>query len=51
MKTDEARLTIRLPMELKIWLDKVKEEEFSSLNYEIVRSIRERKCRIEQEVT
>jgi len=48
---DEARLTIRLPGHLKDWLDAIKEEEGSSINYEIIRSIRERKDREEQKKT
>lgn len=44
----EDRLTIRLPRELKMWLSEKKTEEMSSMNYEIVRSIRERKEREEQ---
>ncbi|WP_319499346.1 hypothetical protein [uncultured Cohaesibacter sp.] len=47
---NEARLSIRLPIELKEWLDQMKENEVSSINYEIVRSIRERKARHEQGV-
>jgi hypothetical protein len=39
---DEARLTIRLPGNLRQWLEHVKEEQGSSINYEIIRSIRDR---------
>ena len=47
---EEARLSVRIPAELKNWLDTMKEKELSSINYEIVRSIRERKERHEREV-
>ena len=47
MKKD-ARIAIRIPFELKEWLCRLKEAETSSMNYEIVKSIRERKARMDQ---
>jgi hypothetical protein len=39
---NQARLTVRLPWKLRRWLEDIKEEQGSSVNYEIIRSIRDR---------
>lgn len=39
---DERRLTVRLPGTLADWLVALKEREGSTVNFEIIRSIKER---------
>lgn len=43
----ETRITLRLPQPMKDWLTEQKEEEGSSVNFEIIRSIKERMERTE----
>lgn len=39
---NEYRLTLRIPIDMRDWLNEVKDQNFTSMNAEIVRSIRER---------
>lgn len=42
MKDTKAQMVIRLPLDIKAWLESEADKNFSSKNSEIVRAIRER---------
>lgn len=42
---DERRLTVRLPGPVADWLTAAKDAEGSTINFEIIRSVRERMAR------
>ena len=46
-KKDDPQFKLRIPAELKAWLDEQAEKNRSSLSSEVVRSIRERRERVE----
>lgn len=47
MRTDQ-QINVRLPADLRAWLNKEREKNRSSLTSEVVRAIQERKERCEQ---
>ena len=48
--TQRKQIQLRLPEELKAWIEKQAEQNGSSQNSEIIRAVRERAARVQENV-
>lgn len=50
MKTDETKITIRMPVDTHAFFSDEARHNGSSLNSEVLRALRERKLKLQQEI-